>query len=116
MNRRSNALRSALVAAGGLCLGLTACGAAEPTGNVLIVLVDDIGPELLAVYGEGDDPPPTPNIDRLAAEGVLFRNAWANPLCSPTRALIMTGRYAFRTGVGSVINPTTAALPLEDAA
>ena len=42
-------------------------------------------------------------IDALAKRGVLFRNAWAYPTCSPTRALIMTGRYGFRTGVGEVI-------------
>jgi arylsulfatase A-like enzyme len=41
---------------------------------------------------------------------VLFRNAWSNPNCSPTRATILTGRYGFRTGIGDGITPSTAAL------
>ena len=78
--------------------------------NVLILLADDLGADQLAAYGIGSDLPTTPNLDALAAGGLLFRNAWANPLCSPTRALIQTGRYAFRTGVGFVVSPTGAAL------
>lgn len=68
--------------------------------NVLILLLDDVGVDNIGVYGEGANPPPTPNIDALARRGVLFRNAWSNPHCSPTRACIQTGRYSLRTGVG----------------
>ena len=68
--------------------------------NVLIVLADDLGVDYVGCYGEGTSPPPTPNIDALAAQGVLFRNAWAYPSCSPTRAAILTGRHPFRTTVG----------------
>lgn len=49
--------------------------------------------------------PPTPNIDALRANGILFRNAWANPTCSPMRATVQTGRYGFRTGVGFAFAP-----------
>ena len=52
--------------------------------------------------GEGASPGPTPTLDGLAAEGVLFRNAYAYPTCSPTRAATLTGRLGFRTGVGLV--------------
>jgi arylsulfatase A-like enzyme len=54
--------------------------------------------------------PPTPNLTRLAQNGVLFRRAWATPWCSPSRAEILTGRYPFRTGIGDPIskNPATA--------
>lgn len=89
--------------------------APEP-GNVLVLMADDLGIDQLAAYGVGSDLPPTPNIDRLAAEGVLFRNAWAQSTCSPTRATIQSGRYGFRTGIGATI-PTFAggpALPLEE--
>jgi arylsulfatase A-like enzyme len=74
---------------------------------VLLVVLDDVGVDLVGSYGEvapGQPTPPehavTPSIDALAAEGVLFRNAWSAPLCSATRSSILTGRYPFRTGVG----------------
>ena len=41
-----------------------------------------------------------PAMEALATNGVVFRNAYANPLCSPTRACVLTGRHGFRTGVG----------------
>lgn len=74
--------------------------------NVLIILADDIGVDILSVYGRGTDFPLTPALDRMAAEGVLFRNAWATPKCSSTRATILTGRYGFRTGVLGVVRST----------
>ena len=61
--------------------------------NILILLADDLGVDQLACYREGSDFPPTPNIDRLRSRGVLFRNVWVNPVCSPTRCTIQTGRY-----------------------
>lgn len=69
--------------------------------NVLLLLADDLGVDLVRAYGEGAAPPCTPHLDGLAAEGLLFRNAWANPRCSPTRAALLTGRHGFRTGIGS---------------
>ncbi|HHO54219.1 MAG TPA: hypothetical protein ENK18_25955 [Deltaproteobacteria bacterium] len=72
-------------------------------GNVLVILMDDVGIDNVGLYGVGSDPPPTPNLDGLAERGVLFRNAWALPECSPTRASLLTGRYPRRTGIGSVL-------------
>ena len=71
--------------------------------NVLILLADDLGVDKISCYQPGTTPPPpnTPNIDALAANGVRFLNAYSMPLCSPTRACIMTGRYGFRTGIGT---------------
>ena len=78
--------------------------------NFLVIVADDLGVDGVAVYsrddlyghpGEGADPGPTPQIDQLAAEGVLFRYAYANSQCSPTRAATLTGRHGFRTGIGS---------------
>lgn len=71
-----------------------------PRGNVLLVIADDVGQDMLGAYGWHPDSPPTPTLDALAARGVLFENAYANPWCSPTRATILTGRYGFRTGLG----------------
>ena len=72
--------------------------------NVVIILMDDIGRDKLGAYGEHPNPAPTPNIDALAMSGVLFRNTWAMPTCSPTRAALLTGRHSDRTGIGSIIN------------
>lgn len=72
-------------------------------GNVMIVILDDVGVDKLGVYGLGTDVPRTPTIDGLAAQGVTFTKAYVNPLCSPTRSAMMTGRRAWRTGVGDVL-------------
>ncbi|MCH9650596.1 MAG: sulfatase-like hydrolase/transferase [Deltaproteobacteria bacterium] len=110
----------------GSCLGaLTALAlcfssAAQARDNFIIVLADDLGVDKIGVYsrddlyghpGEGASPGPTPVIDQLAREGILFRNAYANPVCSPTRAATLTGRHGFRTGIGT---PANAELPLSE--
>ncbi len=83
--------------------------------NILLILADDIGVDMLSAYDEGTDFPNTPTIDRMADEGVLFRNAWATPKCSSTRATILTGRYGFRNEVMSVVYSTDLrALALEE--
>ncbi len=68
--------------------------------NIVLILADDFGVDMVGAYGEGSAPPCTPTIDGLAQDGMLFRNAWANPACTPTRAALMTGRHGFRTGLG----------------
>ena len=64
--------------------------------NIVFILADDYGTG--EVGGYGADNYKTPNIDALARGGIRFTNAYTAPLCGPSRALIMTGRYAFRTG------------------
>lgn len=78
--------------------------------NLLILLADDLGTDKVGVYAEHPLPPPTPRLDALAAEGVLFRNAWATPVCSSTRTALLTGRTGRRTGLGDVIQTSQ---PLE---
>ncbi len=73
---------------------------AAPGGDVLLILIDDIGLDKIAAYDLHPDPPRTPNIDALAARGVRFTNAYANPACTQSRASALTGRHASRTGVG----------------
>ncbi len=63
--------------------------------NFVLIMTDDAGPDLFGCYGGNVN---TPHIDWLAKEGVQFETCWATPMCSPTRAMIMTGRYASRTG------------------
>ena len=66
--------------------------------NVLFILCDDLRPAALGCYGSKEVR--TPNIDRLAKEGVLFRNTFCTTsLCSPSRASILTGLYAHGHGV-----------------
>jgi len=82
--------------------------AAEVRPNLLFVIADDLGVDRAGCYGhlrsDGTPVAPrTPNIDALAADGVLFRNAWAHPGCSPSRAAALTGRYPHRVGVGRYI-------------
>ena len=71
--------------------------------NVLVIIADDLGVDYMASYEEGSEYAPTPTLDKLAEEGLLFTNAWAYPGCSPTRASILTGRFGFRNGVGTVV-------------
>ncbi len=67
----------------------------EPPENIIVFLVDDLGWTDLGSYGS--DLYETPNIDRLAQEGVRFTNAYsACTVCSPTRAALMTGKYPAR--------------------
>ncbi len=70
--------------------------------NIVILLADDLGYGDLGATGCTDIS--TPNIDRLAREGVRFEHAYANaPVCSPTRAALLTGRYQQRAGIDHVI-------------
>ena len=64
--------------------------------NIVLIMSDDVSPDLYGCYG--NKKVKTPNIDSMAAEGVMFRTCWASAICAPTRALIMTGRYGNRTG------------------
>ncbi len=70
--------------------------------NVLFVVADDLGTDKVAAYGEQSTTPATPNLDRLAAEGVLFENAYGYPTGAASRAAVLTGRYGRRTGLGGV--------------
>jgi len=71
--------------------------------NVILIIADDLGTDYCSFYENNTDVALTPNIQRLLKRGVRFTNAWSNPVCSPTRAGILTGRYSFRTGVGSPV-------------
>ena len=86
--------------AAGLATALGFLGTAHCAPNILLIIGDDMGVETLASYGLGENPPMTANLDDLAQDGVRFTNFWSQPVCSPTRATVVTGRYGFRTGVG----------------
>jgi arylsulfatase A len=90
--------------------GALADGAASRPPNVIMIYCDDLGYGDLGCYGSKI---PTPNIDRMATEGARFTHFYSgNPVCSPSRAALLTGRYPTRVGVPRVLFPTsTTGLP-----
>ena len=91
-----------------LLLTISACDANAATPierkpNVILILADDLGYGDLSCYGADDIA--TPNIDRMTAEGVKFNSFYVSPVCSPTRAALMTGSLAQRVGIGGVLFP-----------
>ena len=92
-----------LVVTGGAAIQLLAPGqvlaAKNRQPNIIFILADDLGLDSVSCYGA--DQLRTPNIDALARDGTRFEYSYANPLCGPSRAQILTGRYPFRTGMTS---------------
>src|SRR5207249_3318475 len=90
-----------------LCVSVPLCelaaAATRPT-NLVFILTDNQGAWTLGCYGNPDIR--TPNIDRLAAEGIRFTRALSsNPVCSPTRATFLTGLLPSQHGVHSFLDP-----------
>ena len=84
-----------------LCGSFSASAAEKP--NIVLVFMDNFGYGELGCYGGGiTRGAPTPRIDSLAAEGMKLTNFNVEAQCTPSRAAIMTGRYAVRTGNASV--------------
>jgi arylsulfatase A len=72
--------------------------------NIIFILADDLGYGDLGCYGSKI---PTPNLDAMASEGARFTQFYsANPVCSPSRASLLTGRYPTRVGVTCALAPT----------
>jgi len=67
------------------------------TPNIILILADDLGIGNVGAYGAEDFK--TPNIDALAKSGTRFERCFSAPVCGPSRAMLMTGRYGFRTGM-----------------
>jgi arylsulfatase A-like enzyme len=92
----------------------------SPQPNLLIIVPDDLGIDCVSCYGVPSSPP-TPVLDAIAAGGVRFTQAYVNASCTPSRAAMLTGRYAFRAEAttalppgapGMVANAVTLARPL----
>lgn len=67
--------------------------------NVLLIIADDMGLDASPGYNVGALKPNMPNLQNLINSGIRFNNVWSNPVCSPTRSTILTGKYGYRTGV-----------------
>src|SRR5438552_17772184 len=97
MTRSSTALLFVLIG----CSGPASTAVAADRPNVVVVLVDDLGFSDIGCYG-GEVP--TPNLDRLAADGVRFTQFYNAARCSPTRASLLTGLYPHQAGLGWLDN------------
>ena len=85
------------------CAGVSLAAAPQRPPNIVMIYADDLGYGDLGCYGSKIR---TPNLDRMAAEGIRFTQFYsANPVCSPSRAALLTGRYPTRTGVPHVLMP-----------
>src|SRR5215204_881720 len=91
------------VAAVGLIAGSALPGVAQPARrrpNVVILITDDQGYGDLGLHGNQEIR--TPHLDRLGRESIRFDRFFVSPLCAPTRASLLTGRYSLRTGAKGV--------------
>lgn len=92
-----------------------AATAPSPKPNIVFILADDYGIGEVSAYGA--DNYKTPNIDAIGKAGIRFTTAYATPLCGPSRALMLSGRYPFRTGAtnqdatGSVFSHSEQLIP-----
>lgn len=73
--------------------------ATESPPNILLIIADDMGLDASPVHNEGFQKPHMPELESLSRNGITFDNFWVNPVCSPTRATILTGKYGVNSGV-----------------
>jgi arylsulfatase A-like enzyme len=95
-----------------LALGCRSVGASAPAKpNIIHIVADDLGWKDVGFNGCADIK--TPNIDALAAGGAKFTQFYVQPMCTPTRACLMTGRYPFRYGLQTAVIPSVASYGLD---
>ncbi|MGK0389723.1 MAG: arylsulfatase A-like enzyme [Maribacter sp.] len=67
--------------------------------NILLIIADDMGKDATPGYTEGSTKPNMPHLESMMTDGIVFDNFWTNPICAPTRAGILTGKYGVHTNV-----------------
>ena len=84
-------------------------GSSKDQPNILFFFSDDLTTQAISSYRYGMDLPPTPNIDRIANEGMLFENSFCgNSICTPSRGTVMTGLHSHKNGIvnlGGALDP-----------
>src|SRR5215470_5304612 len=85
--------------------------AADRKPNIVYIVADDLGWKDVGFNGATDLK--TPNIDALAAGGARLLDFYVQPMCTPTRAAVMTGRYPFRYGLQTAVIPAVSAYGLD---
>lgn len=103
-----NTLLTAALLAGPMAICVQALQSDDQKPNILVIWGDDIGWANLGAYNHGVMGYPTPNIDRLAQEGVMFTDHYAQPSCTAGRAAFITGQYPIRSGMTTVGLPGDA--------
>jgi arylsulfatase A-like enzyme len=86
------------------CLLLPTPSPAADKPNILYIVADDLGWKDVGFHGSTDIK--TPNLDKLAAAGAQLEQFYVQPMCTPTRAALMTGRYPFRYGLQTLVIPS----------
>ena len=112
MNAKSKALvygLSPLVVGAALFCAVTSSLAADKKPNILFMVADDLGWKDVGFHGSDIK---TANLDKLAAGGTKLEQFYAQPMCTPTRAALMTGRYPFRYGLQTAVIPAGSAYGL----
>src|SRR5262249_2457338 len=84
------------------CLG-TAAAQGPPRPNIVYILADDLGWKDVGFHGSDIK---TPNLDALAQGGARLEQYYTQPMCTPTRAALMTGRYPHRYGLQTMVIPS----------
>ena len=87
-----------------LCAAILPSAAADKQPNIVYIVADDLGWKDVGFHGATDIK--TPNIDQLASGGVKLEQFYVQPMCTPTRAALMTGRYPFRYGLQTIVIPS----------
>lgn len=80
----------------------TGPSAVQKAPNVLLLIADDLGVDVLKSSGVTKDPAITPNLDKLVASGLNFDNFWVTPACNTTRGALITGQHGFSSGIDFV--------------
>ena len=96
MNHKSKLLSFGLLNAVAAFPSLAIAGGSDRP-NIILIMVDDMGYSDLGIYGSEIE---TPNLDRLAREGIRFREFYNNSISAPTRASLITGQYSHSAGIG----------------
>ena len=97
----------------GVTVSHAASGGAENKPNIVYIMADDLGWKDVGFHGSDIK---TPTLDKLANTGVRLEQFYAQPMCTPTRAALMTGRYPFRYGLQTAVIPSahTFGLPTDE--
>src|SRR5689334_10763139 len=101
-----NIISLLVVGALALVISISSARAAGDKPNIVHIVADDLGWKDVGFNGATDIK--TPNIDQLAATGAKLSQFYVQPMCTPTRAALMTGRYPFRYGLQTIVIPTAA--------
>jgi len=98
-------LKVVIIIACATCAFTSPVCASDEKPNIVYIVADDLGWKDVGFHGSDIR---TPNLDKLATNGLRLEQFYAQPMCTPTRAALMTGRYPFRYGLQTAVIPSAA--------